>query len=211
MKFATNIDLMLNELQNAKLQPLATAPSSPVAGQIYFNTTAKKPYIFSGTAWIDMGFTYTHPSTHPASIITQDTNNRFVTDAEKALWNSAEANAKDYANTLINNLVNGAGSALDTLKELADALGNDPNFATTITNLIATKTGKYAQNIGNGSATSFVVTHGLNSRDVQVSIYENASPYNQVFADVQMTSTSVVTVLFATAPTSNQYRVVVQG
>jgi hypothetical protein len=31
---------------------------------------------------------YVHPASHPASIITQDTNNRFVTDAEKALWAS---------------------------------------------------------------------------------------------------------------------------
>jgi hypothetical protein len=34
-------------------------------------------------------------------------------------------------------LVNGAGAALDTLQELATALGNDPNFATTITNALA--------------------------------------------------------------------------
>ncbi|HZK24458.1 MAG TPA: NosD domain-containing protein, partial [Oscillospiraceae bacterium] len=31
---------------------------------------------------------YSHPPTHPASMITQDANNRFVTDAEKAVWNS---------------------------------------------------------------------------------------------------------------------------
>ena len=31
---------------------------------------------------------YTHPTNHPASIITQDVNNRFVTDAEKASWNA---------------------------------------------------------------------------------------------------------------------------
>ncbi|EDR1152040.1 shikimate transporter [Salmonella enterica] len=36
-------------------------------------------------------------------------------------------------------LVGSAPEALDTLKELADALGNDPNFATTITNMIAGK------------------------------------------------------------------------
>lgn len=41
--------------------------------------------------------------------------------------------------TAIDNLINGAGSALDTLNELANALGNDANFATTITNLINTK------------------------------------------------------------------------
>ena len=34
---------------------------------------------------------YTHPASHPASIITQDANNRFVTDAEKAAWNAKEA------------------------------------------------------------------------------------------------------------------------
>lgn len=33
---------------------------------------------------------YTHPSTHPASIITQDSSNRFVTDAEKSTWNGKQ-------------------------------------------------------------------------------------------------------------------------
>ena len=34
---------------------------------------------------------YTHPANHPASIITQDADNRFVTDSEKATWNAKEA------------------------------------------------------------------------------------------------------------------------
>jgi hypothetical protein len=34
---------------------------------------------------------YTHPSNHLPSIITQDTNNRFVTDVEKAAWNAKQA------------------------------------------------------------------------------------------------------------------------
>ena len=34
---------------------------------------------------------YIHPAKHPASIITQDENNRFVTDAEKAAWNTKQA------------------------------------------------------------------------------------------------------------------------
>lgn len=41
--------------------------------------------------------------------------------------------------TAINDLINGAGAQLDTLKELADALNNDANFATTVTNLINAK------------------------------------------------------------------------
>lgn len=44
-----------------------------------------------------------------------------------------------YVTNAINALVNGAQGTLDTLNELATALGNDPNFATTITALIGTK------------------------------------------------------------------------
>ncbi len=40
---------------------------------------------------------------------------------------------------LKNELVDGAGAALDTLKELADALNNDPNFAATIASEIANR------------------------------------------------------------------------
>jgi len=44
--------------------------------------------------------------------------------------------AKGYTDNKIQTLLNNAPGALDTLKELADALGDDPNFATTITNYI---------------------------------------------------------------------------
>lgn len=44
-----------------------------------------------------------------------------------------------YVNTQISNLINGAPGALDTLDELAAALGDDANFASTVTNNIATK------------------------------------------------------------------------
>ncbi len=44
-----------------------------------------------------------------------------------------------YADSLISRLINNSPEALDTLYELSQALGNDPNFSTTITNLIATK------------------------------------------------------------------------
>lgn len=44
------------------------------------------------------------------------------------------------ATEALNNLVGTAPQSLDTLQELATALGNDPHFATTITNLISAKT-----------------------------------------------------------------------
>jgi len=47
--------------------------------------------------------------------------------------------AKGYTDSKIQDLINSAPGALDTLKELSAALGDDPNFRTTIINLIATK------------------------------------------------------------------------
>ena len=47
--------------------------------------------------------------------------------------------SKTYVTQEINNLINGAPGALDTLNELAQAMANDPNFATTITNELALK------------------------------------------------------------------------
>ena len=51
---------------------------------------------------------------------------------------SAIAN-RNYVTDQIANIVNNAPAALDTLKELSDALGSDSNFSTTITNSLATK------------------------------------------------------------------------
>ena len=70
---------------------------------------------------------------------------------------------------------------------------------------------KYAANVGDGSNTSYTITHNLGTKDVIVSVYDNSSPYAEVICDVQHTSTSAITLLFSVAPTSNQYRVVVHG
>ena len=60
---------------------------------------------------------------------------------------STENNSKTIANTefvhgVVSDLVNGAPDALDTLQELATALGNDPNFSTTVLNKIGEKESK---------------------------------------------------------------------
>ena len=46
--FLVNLDLSKNELQNAVIQPLATAPANPKFGQIYTNSTDKVIYQFDG-------------------------------------------------------------------------------------------------------------------------------------------------------------------
>ena len=70
---------------------------------------------------------------------------------------------------------------------------------------------KYATNVGDGTATSYTITHNLATRDVIVSLYDNASPYAEVMADVEHATTNTITLLFSVAPTLNKYRVVVHA
>jgi hypothetical protein len=56
--------------------------------------------------------------------------------------NTNQIATTSFVRTEVSNLVSSAPSTLDTLNELASALGNDPNFATTITNSIANKVSK---------------------------------------------------------------------
>lgn len=66
----------------------------------------------------------------------------------------------------------------------------------------------YATSVGDGSATSYTVTHNLGSRDVIVQLYD-ASSYDTVIADVVRTNTTTVTLTFGAAPASNDIRVLV--
>lgn len=79
---------------------------------------------------------YIHPETHPASMITglPTKLSEFVNDKK---YSTADEVAK-----AISDLVQSAPDTLDTLEELANALGNDPNFATTIMTMLGEKASK---------------------------------------------------------------------
>ena len=68
----------------------------------------------------------------------------------------------------------------------------------------------YSTSIGNGTDTSYAVTHNLGSQDVIVQLYDNSS-LDTVYADVVRTSTSVVTIDFSSnsIPSTNDIRVLI--
>ena len=66
----------------------------------------------------------------------------------------------------------------------------------------------FTANIGDGSATSIAVTHDLGTKDVIVQLYD-VSSYETVYADVVRTNNKQVTMTFASAPASNDVRVLI--
>ena len=136
-------------------------------------------------------------------------------------WRQTQVNGTiDVSNVLFTSFAAAAPAASETtagIAELAtqaevDAGTDDARIVTSLK--LANWSGrlrKVSTSIGDGSATSYVVTHNLNTRDVIIRVFPNSGQYDDVEVDVQRTSTTTATLVFATAPASNAYRVVVLG
>ena len=154
---------------------------------------AKKAYVRNSdnTAWVELASATTDLSNYLTSSSASSTYLTQIDASETYLsQTSASTNyaTKEYADTValtsasitasnaISSLVDSSPSTLDTLNELAAALGDDPNFATTITNLIAEKMtsvpGVINQFAGSGSAspTGWLFCDG---QEVLISSYIN--------------------------------------
>jgi hypothetical protein len=320
-KFLVSIDLNKNELLNARIQNLGSAPSSPVSGQIYYNTGDNIMYFWNGTEWISTsgsleviqdaigayvvggtGLTSSYNDTDGTTTIDLDDTAvsagtygsasktpSFTVDAQGRITAASDTNISinlatqttgDYVATIIG-----------TANEITVAPNSGSNAAVTIglpddvtiagdlqvngnlnvqgtlnavntteidiaDNTIRLNTGfagapvadagiivergdeldvslvwkegssewqltndgghhhaiarKYAQVLSD-SLLTYTVSHNLGTSDVTVQIYESASPYSQVEADVKRTNANTITVDFAQAPTAGQYKVVVVG
>lgn len=119
-------------------------------------------------------------------------------------------------------IVDAAPAALDTLNELAAALGDDPNFSATVTSSLnsldsridalegATAAGTYKVNVGDATASSFTVTHNLATLDVIVEVVQ-ISNGQTVWPVVTRPSTNTVQVDFGSfVPANASHRVLVR-
>ncbi len=88
-----------------------------------------------------------------------------------------------------------------TPSRLRSTLGITGTLSTTL---------KFTDTIGDGSAVAIAVTHGIGSQHVTAQVID-VSTTDQVMCEIENTSTTVTTFKFNTAPTSNQYRVIIVG
>lgn len=81
MQFLMNVNLNQNELQNAVIQPLATAPANAKEGQIYYNSSDKSIYQYNGASWGKVGVVYENV-TDDGKVITGLTSTGGVTTTD---------------------------------------------------------------------------------------------------------------------------------
>lgn len=311
MKILNNLDLTGNQLLNAVLQPLTQAPLDPQVGQVYYNLTDKRAYIYTGAVWLAMDAKDASPTAvsivntindgtalieiskikdlvtklSAANIVatindgTENINAERINGLANALdganivskindgtskininkidgleekltpdkivdsviasdktiptnkitgldialagkvtdqeaqnkANTALQQAKEFTTAEINKLINGAGEAYDTLKELGDLIQANKGVAEALTTQIGKKTDKFVKVIGDGANKEFTVEHNLNSQDVFVTVRENEAPFSQVLVDIELTDVNNVKINFAKAPEQDKYKVIVIG
>ena len=138
----TNTDIANDTITNAKINTAAaidwtklaisSTVSSTEIGYVDGVTSAIQTQLDSKLATATASSTYA-PLASPALTGTP------TAPTATAGTNTTQVATTAFVGTAVNNLVASAPAALDTLNELAAALGNDASFSTTVTNSIATK------------------------------------------------------------------------
>lgn len=134
------------------------------------------------------------------------------------------SDAQSYVDGRVQLIVDSAPGALDTLNELAAALGDDANFSATVTTSLngldsrldtleaAATAETFKATIGNNSASSFTVTHGMGTTDVSVEVFRISTGQTEypLVTRPSGAPNTVVVDFSSTVPTTNSFRVLVR-
>jgi hypothetical protein len=123
-----------------KASPALTGtPTAPTAASSTNNTQiATTAFVATAVAAVDVSGQLTNYALKASPTFTGTP----AAPTASAGTNTTQLATTAFVSTAVSNLVNGAGAALDTLAELATALGNDASFSTTVSTNIALKLAK---------------------------------------------------------------------
>lgn len=115
-----------------------------------------------------------------------DTLNGPLILSSDAIIDARQAVTKSYVDLKISELVNSAPAALDTIKELASAIGNDPNFAISVSSIVGNKLDKTA-------ASAIAEANKLLYLDSNKNLNTNAATATKIKTPITLTLTGDVT------------------
>ena len=140
--FVTSLNLNKNELQNARIHNLSTAPSSPVAGQVYYDTTTNILYFWNATAWIPAsGDTETVQDIVGAFTVGGTGITKTYNDGSNTLTFAIDTSVTadlTTAQTLTNKKLSDSTTTIVDVTDATKAVKFDVNGTTAITGTIAT-------------------------------------------------------------------------
>lgn len=234
MKHYSNLDLLLNELQNTVIDTVSTDPIG-TKGRIIFNSTSNTLKYFNGTIWVSLGLQVSQfKGSYDAStngvlpgnnftlagdfwiVITPGTQtgiigNDFleVGDLLYANVNSADQTPGNYF-SIQTNTVAASESASGTV-ELAsntEALaGSNSLKAITPSSLShVLNNNRYTQLFGDGTSTSYTITHNLNSLDVDITVFL-VSTNEVILVNKTVVDTNTISLQVTPAPLLNGMKV----
>jgi len=163
------VDNLLGSGGSGSITVSDTPPSSPSEGDLWYNSTDGSTYVYYDSFWVESTSAYAGPTGMVAASapLSFDEATSTLTIDLSSYYTSVETDAAIAV--AVSSLIDSAPGALDTLNELAAALGDDANFATTVNNSLANKLESADLN---GYATESYVDTAVSQIDVTDQLQE---------------------------------------